>query len=176
MNKNFLSLAFAGLVILNGMVFAGDFGSAGAENQSDYSLKEMLQYALEDEHMALAEYEALMEEFGLTRPYSNIAQSEKTHISWLEGLYKDYQISVPIINTADHIVLPETLREAAEIAVQAEINNIAMYEKFLKQDLPEDVAEVFTLLKNASQNHLRAFQRQVSSTAGTSQGRGRNRG
>lgn len=162
MNKKFLSIIFAGLIALSAQLFASDFGSAGALNRTDYSLEEMLQYALEDEHMALAEYEALMEEFGLTRPYSNIAQSEKTHISWLEGLYKDYKIKVPVINTAEHIILPETPQEAAEIAVQAEINNIAMYEKFLKQDLPADVAEVFTLLKNASVNHLRAFQRQVS--------------
>ena len=40
-----------------------------------------------------------------------------------------------------------------------EIENIAMYERFLQQELPKDVRQVFESLKNASENHLRAFRR-----------------
>ena len=36
-----------------------------------------------------------------------------------------------------------------------------MYEAFLKQDLPTDVANVFTYLQNASENHLSSFEKQV---------------
>jgi hypothetical protein len=35
-------------------------------------------------------------------------------------------------------VIPASLLEAAETGVQAEINNIAMYEKFLTYSLPQD--------------------------------------
>lgn len=46
-------------------------------------------------------------------------------------------------------------------AVQAEIDNIAMYEIFLSHDLPEQVADVFSALKSGSESHLLAFQKQV---------------
>ena len=42
-----------------------------------------------------------------------------------------------------------------EIGVEAEIENIAMYESFLKRELPDDVREVYKRLKATSQNHLR---------------------
>ena len=119
----------------------------------------------------MAEYEALMKEFDLDRPYSNIARSEKTHIAYLEELYRNHGLSIPHVSADDHLILPKSVNEAAQIAVQAEINNIAMYELFLKQDLPDDVRDVFSLLKNASENHLQAFQRQLSSAPG----RGRER-
>ena len=44
--------------------------------------------------------------------------------------------------------------------MQAEINNIAMYEAFLAQgDVPEDVQAVFNFFIRASQSHLNAFSR-----------------
>jgi hypothetical protein len=170
MNRNLLFLTIG--LILGSVLYAEDFGSAAAKEQMNYDLEEMLLYALEDEHMALAEYNALMKEFGLDRPYSNIARSEETHISYLEDLYKSYDIKIPKIDVDEHLVLPASVSEAAEIAVQAEINNIKMYEIFLKQDLSEDVAQVFTQLKSASENHLEAFKRQLTSSTGS----GRNRG
>lgn len=142
-------------------VFASSFGSAGALDAKEMDLEAMLKYALEDEHMALAEYEALMKEFDLDRPYSNIARSERTHISYLEELYETHGISMPKVNAEEHLVLPSSPQEAAEIGVQAEVNNIAMYEQFLEKDLPADVREVFEDLKKGSENHLRAFQRQL---------------
>ena len=136
------------VVFLTGMmVSAASFGSAGALDAGEMDLEAMLKYALEDEHMALAEYEALMKEFNLDRPYSNIIKSEKTHISYLEELYKSYGIAIPVINTKDHLILPASPQEAAEIAVQAEINNIAMYAQFLQKELPADVKAVFENLK-----------------------------
>ncbi len=150
---------------------AVDFGSAGALDAEDFSLEAMLEYAWEDEHMALAEYEAIMEEFDVTRPYANIARSEETHITYLKDLYDSYGIEYPDVDTKSHLVVPGSLEEAASLGVEAEINNIAMYEKFLKTDLPDDVAQVFTALMNGSENHLSAFQRQVAMAPG----RGRRR-
>lgn len=162
---------FIMLMLLGTMMSAETFGALGAISQTSYSLEEMMRYALEDEHMALAEYEALMEKYGLTRPYSNIAESEKTHIAYLEELYRNYNMTQPLINVEDHLVIPAGISEAAEIGVQAEINNIAMYELFLEQDLPEDVRDVFTFLKRASENHLSAFQKQVAAVPGRSRNR-----
>jgi len=155
---------FLMLTVLTAALSAGDFGSAGAAEREQFGLEDMLNYAIQDEHLALAEYEALMEEFGLDRPYSNIARSERTHIAYLEELYGKYGLTVPEVRAQDHLVLPDSPAEAARIGVDAEIANIAMYEKFLAEDLPEDVREVFSLLKKSSENHLRAFSRQVSAS------------
>jgi len=38
-----------------------------------------------------------------------------------------------------------------------------MYERFLKENPPEDVKEIFTGLRNGSQNHLQAFQKALKS-------------
>ncbi len=61
--------------------------------------------------------------------------------------------------------------EANQIGVDAEINNIA---NFLEQELPDDVRTAFEKLKAASENHLAAFEKQVSSASRTSGGFRRN--
>ena len=47
-----------------------------------------------------------------------------------------------------------------------------MYEAFLQQDLPQDVQDVFTALRDASQNHLAAFERNLDRQQGTAAGGG----
>ena len=54
-------------------------------------------------------------------------------------------------------MIPQDIKTSLEIGVNAEIENIAMYESFLEKDLPEDVRVVFEKLQSASENHLRAF-------------------
>jgi len=168
MNKTMVMIMIS--LSMGGLLRGTEFGSAAVVNGREYTLQNMLLYALQDEHTALAEYRTLMDEYGLIRPYSNIAKSEETHISYLEDLYRTYGIEIPEINTEDHILLPGSPQTAAQAGVQAEIKNIAMYEIFLKQKLPKDVSDTFTLLKKASENHLVAFQRQVA-VLGAGQGR-----
>ncbi|MDC7224013.1 MAG: DUF2202 domain-containing protein [Spirochaetales bacterium] len=140
---------------------ANDYGARAALEENHFTLESMLLYALQDEHLALAEYEAIMASYDVTRPYSNIARAEKTHIAYVEELYAELGWDVPAVNTGDKLVVPASLEEAARLGVQAERDNIAMYEKFLAQDLPENVREVFTELKESSEKHLSAFQRQL---------------
>ncbi|NDL67238.1 DUF2202 domain-containing protein [Clostridiales bacterium F-3ap] len=150
------------MIFASTTVFAStdDYGAGGAEADTDLTLKEMLDYAIQDEYLARAEYEAIMEEFDVTRPFSNIMEAEEQHISALLPLFEKYGIPVPEDTAAEHVVIPETLKETFEIGVQAEIDNIAMYEKFLTQpDLPEDMGIVFTALRDASVHHLAAFER-----------------
>ena len=121
----------------------------------------MLMYAVQDEYLARGEYLAIIDKFGSQTPYSNIVKSEGTHLAFLEEVYKSYGIEFPSDTSADHIIIPEDLLEAARTGVQAEIDNIAMYELFLSYDLPENVYEVFNALKKGSDSHLLAFQKQV---------------
>jgi hypothetical protein len=151
-----------------------DFGAAGALSGDEFTLEEMLDYAIEDEYLAKAEYEKIMETYGEQRPFSNILEAEKTHIELLLPLFAAYGIDVPLDTATDHTVIPGSVEEALEVGVQAEIDNIAMYEKFLAVELPEDVREVFEDLKKASESHLTAFQRGTSRSGGTGEGYGIN--
>jgi len=134
------------------------YGARGALEDKTLTLEEMLKYAIQDEFLARREYEEIMDIYGEIRPFSNIIRSEEEHISMLKEVYSDYNLPVPEDDSQEHIVLPGSLKEAYETGVQAEIDNIAMYDAFLAEDLPDDVRDVFERLKRASENHLRAFQ------------------
>ena len=151
-----------------------DYGAAGAASGGDWTREELLGYARGDEQLARAEYEKIMDVFGEQRPFSNIMKAEETHIELLLPLFEAYGLEAPEDVSGAHVVIPETLAEAFETGVQAEIHNIAMYEQFLKEDLPEDVEEAFEALMKASESHLKAFERGTDrpvQTAGSANGR-----
>jgi hypothetical protein len=153
------------LAIFYSAVLSADvtgYGARGAEGRSDLTLEQMLIYSIQDEYLARAEYELIMNEHGQIRPFSNIIRAEERHVEWLQELFGTRNLAVPEDTAAEHVVLPESMKAAVEAGVQAELENIAMYASFLKQDLPADVREVFERLKGASENHLEAFRRQLS--------------
>jgi hypothetical protein len=150
-----------GLLVMGGTAAfaeAPGFGAKGAEVDSELTLIEMLTYAIQDEYLARAEYELIMSKYGTIRPFSNIIKAEERHIEWVKELLESHGYEIPADTAADHVVLPPDLKSSIETGVQAEIDNIAMYEKFLAKELPEDVREVFEELKRGSENHLRAFR------------------
>lgn len=171
MKSNYRSALFAVVLALSAAgayaAPAPSYGSAGAAaTASSWSLEQMLRYAIEDEHFARAEYVAVMKKFGEARPFSNIKQSEDQHIGWLVELYAARKLAVPADAAASRVPIPATLLEAYKTGEQAELDNIAMYEAFLRSPLlarPEnaDVRAVFGRLKAASENHLKAFRNQI---------------
>jgi len=138
-----------------------DYGAKGALEDDALTIVDMLRYAVQDEYLARREYQLIIETFDTGRPYSSIVLSEETHLSYLREIYASYDMDFPDDTSVEHIVVPSSLLDAAETGVSAEIDNIAMYEKFLEYDLPESVTAVFTILRDGSKNHLRAFQNQV---------------
>lgn len=120
--------------------------------------------AIQDEYKARAMYNAVIDKFGLVRPFSMIIRAEDQHISSLKAIYDKYDLEVPA-EEKQNILLPETLKEVCEIGVQAEIDNAKLYKEEL---LPivlnyKDITSVFTNLMNASQEkHLPAFSRCAS--------------
>ena len=145
-------------------------GAVGASTDTKYSLEEMLVYAIEDEYLAQAEYDVIMDTYGTKKPFSNIIKAEATHISLLEPLFEEYDVKVPVKDWESLVAVPESLDAAYEIGVEAEEKNIAMYESFLEENLPDNVREVFEDLMNASKKHLAAFQRQVDGVTGKGNG------
>ena len=135
-----------------------NYGSLGALSDDDLSIEAMLIYALEDEYAARAEYEYILNNFDVTTPFSNIIKSEENHISMLIPLFETYGIDVIEDESSSHLIVIDDLKETYETGIIAEEYNIAMYELFLSQDdLPLDIQDVFTKLRDASINHLNAF-------------------
>lgn len=142
------------------MVFAyADGGADEVLAGEAYTLEEMLEYAYQDESKALAEYDAIMEKFGVEAPFANIKRAEENHLSAVIRLYDYFGLEIPEYEF-EVPELPESLEETYAIGVQAEIDNIAMYETFLEnEDLDPVVARVFTRLMEGSENHKAAFER-----------------
>lgn len=162
------------LVLVSGISYAAETneGSGAALNDTSYTLEEMLTYAIQDEYYAQAEYNALMDTYGVIRPFSNIVNAEQTHINLLLPLFDAYDLEVPENNAAERVSIPATLEESYQAGVTAEEDNIAMYEAFLKEDLPSDVQFAFERLAAASQMHLNAFENALNGNAGYGGGYG----
>lgn len=137
------------------------YGAKGALADKNLTINDMLMYAVQDEYLAHGEYLAIVDKFGNQKPYTNIISAEETHLAYLKEVYLAYGLDFPADESTSHIIVPANLLEAAETGVQAEIDNIAMYEIFLTYDLPENVYKVFSALKSGSDSHLLAFQKQV---------------
>ena len=161
MTAALLALASTGL-------FAADpgFGARGAADKGQLTLEQMLTYAIEDEYLARAEYEAIIRHHGAIRPFTNIIRGEEQHIAALGELFTRYGLQLPADTSQERLVVPGSLKTALEAGVEAELENIAMYEAFLGQaaaaPLPADVRELFQRLKSASENHLRAFRNNLA--------------
>jgi len=130
--------------------------------------KAALVAAINDEYKARATYRAVLDKFGSITPFANIVRSEGTHIVALERLFAAYGLPVPPDTYAGTVQAPATLQRAAQIGVDAEIANVAMYDGFLTLAQEPDIVTVFTQLRDASQDkHLPAFQRALSRLTNT---------
>ncbi len=152
---------------------ADSYGSSAVSAGSTYSLEEMLTYAIEDEYLASAEYNKIIETLGAVRPFTNIVRAEATHIAALNALFTAYGFDVPADTASGLVTVPADISSALSTGVEAEQSNIAMYDAFLAETtLPDDVRAVFNALKSASEFHLAAFNRSLERPAGTNAGAG----
>ncbi len=144
-------------------VSAVTYGSKSAALKTSWTLEEMLQYAIEDEYMARAEYKYVITTFGNQNPFTNIVAAEETHINSLKALYNTRNMTVPADKSDQFLVKPANIKDSLSLGVEAEIANINMYKNFLDApNLPADVKSVFTQLKAGSESHLNAFQNVLS--------------
>ncbi|TRM11479.1 DUF2202 domain-containing protein [Lentibacillus cibarius] len=136
-----------------------NYGALAALNASTLTLPQMLTYALQDEYLAQARYNNILNKFGYIRTFAQIKEAEMRHINALLPLFDRYQIPLPEDTSYSLIVSPENIKAAYAVGVQGEIDNISMYDKFLSLNIPNDIRFVFSQLRNASVNHLAAFER-----------------
>ncbi len=166
--KGFIVAALLACVALTAAGASGTlYGAAAAAADPSLTVEEMLTYAIQDEYLARAEYIAIMGKYGAIRPFSNIVKAEETHVAYLKDALANYGLALPKDEAAARVAAPATLLAANQAGVQAEIDNIAMYDRFLadpavKDAKYADLRALFSTLKKASENHLRAFKNQLA--------------
>ena len=141
------------------------------------TLVEVLHEALLDEYSARNTYRKIIDTFGPVRPFTNIVEAEQRHIESLLTLFEKYNVPLPAVPGTEQIKVPDSLLKACEMGVDAEVGNLAMYDRLIDAtDLP-DVIHVLQRLQAASRDsHLPAFQRCVERGGNTGQGPGSGRG
>jgi len=136
-------------------------------------LADVLNEALMDEYKARDTYQRIIETFGPVRPFINIVEAEQVHIQLLLPLYEKYAIPLPPEPDPNRVFVPDSLLAACQLGVEAELANVAMYDRLIAAtDLP-DVVDVLSRLQTASRDHhLRAFQRCVEKRGSSGKGQG----
>ena len=126
----------------------------------DEKTKGMILEALNDEYKTRAYYRLVIKTFGPVRPLINIVKAEATHARALERLCVRYEIPLPPDEWGRTLQPTSSILEACRVGVEGEIENIAIYDRFLKDtDIP-DVCALFQRLQARSRDsHLPAFQR-----------------
>ncbi|MDF2213023.1 hypothetical protein L1F28_30995 [Arthrospira platensis NCB002] len=95
-------------------------------------LKQALCEAIQDEYKACATYRLIIQKFGPIKPFVNIIEAEKRHIQALMPLFIRYNIPIPEDDWETRIIPPDSVQEACEQGVKAEIENGEMYQRLLK--------------------------------------------
>lgn len=116
--------------------------------------------ALDDEYKSRATYAQVIADFGEVRPFVNIVEAEERHISALLGLFERYGIAPPPDRWSGSAPRFSSLAQACVEAVQAEIDNGAIYDRILETTQRVDILTVYQALREASlERHLPAFRR-----------------
>ena len=120
-----------------------------------------LQAALQDVYHARAVYERVIADHGAVRPFVNVVRAEQRHIEALVRMFDVYGIAAPEPAwTPAAAPAFATVAEACDAAVDAERENVALYDRILTPDLPANMQQVFMRLRDASRlRHLPAFER-----------------
>lgn len=133
---------------------------AAVEGDVPADVVEALAAGLADEHNAYNIYQAVIDQFGAVRPFTNIQQAEASHIETLEFMFDRYGLEIPEAAPLASVPQFSTLADACAAAADAEVANFALYDSWIAtvQDYP-DMVQVFTSLRDASEfQHLLAFE------------------
>lgn len=143
----------------------------------DEKTKTMILEALDDEYKARAFYRLVIKTFGPVRPFINIVEAEHTHARAVEALCVRYGIPLPADAWDTKLEPPPSILEACRAGVEGEIENIAMYDRFLCETDEPEVRRLFQRLQARSREaHLPAFERCVARGGEAGHGEGSGRG
>lgn len=134
-------------------------------------------YMREEEKLARDVYTVLFDKWG-NNPFNNIRQSEQVHMDRVKILITSYSLEDPVIKNNDkrglfaNTLLQEfynelvdsgntSLTAALKVGAKIEEMDITDLEKRTGQTKKQDIITTFNYLKQASENHLRAFVRRL---------------
>ena len=116
-----------------------------------------------DEHaleVQLPFLQKVLDKFGDIGPFNNIIYAEQKHSDSLIQIYEKYDLAIPENNWYDKVPEFNSVKEACEAGIIAEIENIALYDDLFSQVDNQDITTIFTSLRDASEyKHLPAFER-----------------
>ena len=138
-----------------------------------------LEMALDDEYKAETTYAAILDKFAGARPFINIIEAERRHAAMVVVHYRQFGMAVPANPYTGIIDAPDTLLAACEAGRDAEIANIALYDRIIPTVQNSEIKQTLVQLQWASRDrHLPAFQRCIDrgGIMGGGQGRGMGRG
>lgn len=116
--------------------------------------------AIQDEYKARATYRKVIAVFGSVRPFVNIIEAEGRHVEALLRQFDRLGEPPPADEWAERAEAPASIAAACEMAISAEIDNAAMYDRLLTMVDDPTVRKVLLNLQDASKNrHLPAFRR-----------------
>lgn len=139
--------------------------------------KDAIVYMREEEKLARDVYNFLYAKWNVN-PFGNIRQSEQIHMDRMEDLIIDYKLEDPVVKNGDkpgvftNSFLQEqynqlvksgsqSITEALKAGAKIEELDIADLEKRIAQTTNATILTQFNYLKQASENHLRAFTRRL---------------
>ncbi len=133
-------------------------------NYNEPILHQVLRIAVYDEYHAYETYKKTIEKFGSIPPFSNIIEAEVRHYQALMHLLQKYNVPAPINDWADKIETPNSILEASEIGVAAELDNVKMYDNLISysKEYPDVLDTLYQLQAVSYNNHLPAFRNKVA--------------
>jgi hypothetical protein len=121
--------------------------------------QDALKQAILEEYGAFNLYQSVIAQFGGVIPFSQIVKAEQQHINALVRQATRYGVTVPANPGLEVVPNYDTLSEACEAGVAAEIADAALYDELKPAVTQASILQVFNNLQNASLNsHLPAFQ------------------
>ena len=139
--------------------------------------KDAILYMREEEKLARDVYNFLYDKWDMN-PFGNIRQSEQIHMDRMEALILDYGLEDPVVKNGDkpgvitNSFLQQQYNQLVKSGSQSVVEALkagAKIEELDVADLDERIAQTkkatiltqFNYLKQASENHLRAFTRRL---------------
>lgn len=149
----------------------------GFSQETDLSSQEIndMKYMLEEEKVARDVYEFLDYKWDLM-VFNNIKQSEQRHMDMIEYLLNSYKTSYQLSNERGVFYNKDLQKmysdliekgskskyDALEVGKTIEITDIDDLEKAINNTSNTSIKDVYSILLFASNNHLRAFNRNLS--------------
>ncbi|NTU75593.1 MAG: DUF2202 domain-containing protein [Anaerolineaceae bacterium] len=144
----------------------GQRGSGNGQLQSGAALtpltdaeQDALQRAILEEYGALNLYQSVIAKFGDVVPFNSIVLAEQQHINALVRQAEKYGVEVPANPGLTTTPAFETITQACQAGVDAEIADAKLYDELKLVTTHEDVLRVYSNLQAASlNNHLVQFE------------------